>query len=164
MTAEDHRRIGYNSHTRTTRRMVVAAQLRHDWDLLRFCGVVLRRIENGGGSAAANLLPGEHYYLARLAVRVARRARKRMADEASIWGNDGDSAAEAEARKEWLSRPRVAEAQVEYPPWHREALETVDAIALDEEFRRRAIEPGTFDRAAEADLAYRDPETGRPIG
>ena len=156
---------GYNSHTRTTRRMVVEAELRHDWDLLRFFGVVLRRMETEGGSAAVNMLPGEHYFVAQLVRRIARRARKRMADQAVLWNVDeAETEAEKVASEEWLSRPRLAASDIEYPAWHREAVALVDSMAQDEQFRRLAIVRGMYDRAAEADLAYRDPETGRPIG
>lgn len=148
---------GYNSHTRTTRRMVVEAELRHDWNLLRFFGVVLRRMETEGGSAAVNMLPGEHYFVAQLVRRIVRRVRKRLADEAVLWdASEPEPEAERAAREDWLRRPRFAASDIEYPAWHREAVALVDAMADDELFRKVAIRHGMFDRAAEADNVYRE--------
>ena len=158
------RQYGFNRHTRTTRRIVVEGQLRHDWDLLRLLGSVLRKLQVGGGAASVRLLPGEHYFLCRLVLRIERRARKRLADEAHLWsGNAKDPPDEQAVRAEWLRTAPLLEPDAEYPVWHREALAAVDRMAEHDQFRVLAIRHGMYDRAAEADLEYRDPETGRPI-
>ena len=145
------RRIGYTVHTRSTRRIVVEAQLRHDWDLLRMLPGVLVKNEREGGPAPIRMLPGEHCFLAKLAVRVAERARQLIADEADSWAGDARvPEAERAAREEWIRTARKAEAGAEWPAWHRDAVQAIDAMAVDEALRVRASDRGMFDRAAQA--------------
>jgi len=135
---------GYSCHTPRTQRLVVRAQLRHYWDTLRMLRYLLRSIENAGGPGRMDMLPGEHYRLAALAVRVSEKALARSS--APLW-DDPDPL--ADERSAFVAAAKMAPVVEEMPHWHVRAEAAIDEARACEPFRVRASEKSIYDRAAE---------------
>ena len=144
MSVADRRLPGYNAHTRRTKLLLVRAELRHCWDLLRLIRKGLQEVERQGGPACVQLFPGEHYIFAKVAIRTCVRARKILADNSDIWSPDP---VEDERRSAYLAEANDATPQTEFASWHTEALGAIAQLEAVPEFRSAAIEESAFDQA-----------------
>ena len=144
MAATSRRWPGYDKHTRRTKSIVVRAELRHCWDLLRLIRKGLQAVERHGGPGNVLLFPGEHYLYAKIAIRTCERARKILADNPDVWSPDP---VEEETRTAYLAEVEGASPQTEFASWHTEALGAIAQLEAVPEFRSAAIEESAFDQA-----------------
>ena len=139
----------YSTHTHSTKALVVEAELRHCWDLIRCCSGLLRLMDQHGGAGALGLRPREHYLLAKLVRDKIARFQKLLADNAHIWAIDD---AERHERRLLREGALPALSAGSLPRWHRQTMAAVREFEESAEFVSFVRHEGLFDHFASADL------------